>query len=186
MRRRVGVVADGEAPSPGRAVRGRPLPQFWGRGGRTSEPRVRGVSQEVEAAAKRLRKSLTPAETVLWDALRRRQIDGLRFRRQQPLGRFILDSCCLRRRLVIEVDGGGHVDPEQRAYDAARTEHLQVYGYRVLRFTNDDVLHHLDDALDQIEAAILSTPPPELGEGSAALRAAGGGGLPQLTGEPRP
>ncbi|MEO8082601.1 MAG: endonuclease domain-containing protein [Ardenticatenales bacterium] len=154
--------------------------------------RIRGTLAEVESAAREMRRAMTPAEQVLWEALRDGRLDGYRFRRQHSVGRFILDFYCSQRRLVVEVDGGYHDEPEQIARDNARTEHLRRHRYSVLRVSNDAVLHHLDDVLDAIDAH-LNTPPPALGEGSDALRASGGEGLlghfsPSVlpTSEPRP
>lgn len=81
--------------------------------------RIRGTCTEVLDAARHLRKNPTPAEEVLWSAIRGRSLDGLYFRRQHPLGRFILDFCCLAHRLVVEVDGAIHA--ERAAYDQARS-----------------------------------------------------------------
>ena len=101
-----------------------------------------------------MRHDPTPAEARLWMAIRGRQLDGLYFRRQHPLGRFILDFCCTAHRLVIEVDGPLHA--EREAYDAARTESLTQFGYRVIRFSNQAVLDQLPDVLQRIrEASVL-------------------------------
>jgi very-short-patch-repair endonuclease len=94
---------------------------------------------------------MTPAEHALWQALRRHQLHGLGFRRQHPLGPFIVDFYCPRLKLVIEVDGSVHDD--QADYDAARTEQLAAYGNHVIRFRNEAVLGDLASVLDQIAAA---------------------------------
>ena len=111
-------------------------------------PRIRGTTRQTEHAARCLRQQLTPAEATLWSALRRRQLAGLKFRCQHPLGRFIVDFYCPACKLVIEMDGDIHT--HQRAYDEARTEQLQSFGYRVLRFTNEEVLSDLPDVLAHI------------------------------------
>ena len=116
--------------------------------------RIRGVSQRTNDAARQNRKRQTDAECVLWDALRNRQLAGLKFRRQQPLGPFVVDFCCADRRLIVEIDGETHED--QRDYDQARTEHLSAYEYQVLRFTNDEVCQDLDNVLRRIEQAANS------------------------------
>jgi len=110
--------------------------------------RIRGTTREIEEAARRLRQQLTPAESTLWQALRSRQLGGLKFRCQHPVGRFILDFYCPSHKLVIEVDGGIH--NQQQAYDQARTDELQVFGYCVLRFTNEEVLNDLSNVLSRI------------------------------------
>jgi very-short-patch-repair endonuclease len=113
--------------------------------------RIRGTTRQIEQAAYRLRQNPTPAEAKLWSALQGKQLKGLKFRRQHPIGRFIVDFYCPSCKLVIEVDGGVHA--QQGAYDEARTEHLQSFGYRVLRVTNEEVLHDLVTVLAQIEQA---------------------------------
>lgn len=111
-------------------------------------PRIRGTTQPIEQAARCLRHQLTPAEARLWKALQNRQLAGLKFRCQHPVGRFIVDFYCPSCKLVIELDGGIH--SKQSAYDEARTEQLQSFGYRVLRFSNEAVLSNLDTILDCI------------------------------------
>ncbi len=113
-------------------------------------PRIRGVSPEVQVAARSLRRALTPAERALWRALRRRQWHGLYFRRQYPVGPFILDFCCPAHKLVVELDGAVHDSVEQAARDAARTEQLQAHGYSVIRFRNEEVLYELPLVLTRI------------------------------------
>ncbi len=103
--------------------------------------------------ARFLRHNPTNAEARLWDALRNRQVCGLKFRRQHPFGSFILDFFCPRLQLAIEVDGAVHESPDQRSYDAAREEFLRDRGIRVLRFTNDEVENRLTFVLEAIEAA---------------------------------
>ena len=88
--------------------------------------------------ARELRSSLTDAEQRLWHILKRRQIAGVKFRRQQPIGPFIVDFVCFDPRVVVEVDGGQHA--EQLREDQTRTRWLEAQGYRVLRFWNNDVL----------------------------------------------
>jgi adenine-specific DNA-methyltransferase len=88
----------------------------------------------------------------MWRALRDRRLNGHKFRRQHPVGPFVLDFCCPAARLAIELDGGVHA--AQAEQDAARTELLAANGYRVLRFPNDAVLHSLPSVLDQIRAAL--------------------------------
>jgi very-short-patch-repair endonuclease len=99
-----------------------------------------------------LRVRATQAEIRLWSRLRRKEIDGFRFRRQQPIGAYIVDFFCPEARLIIEVDGGQHGEDNER--DAARTEWLERSGYRVMRFWNNDVLARTDDVL----ATILDAP----------------------------
>jgi very-short-patch-repair endonuclease len=107
----------------------------------------------VVEAARRQRKEMTEAENVLWAAIRRRQVAGLRFRKQHPIGPFILDFYCHERKLAIEVVGGIHSEPIVQERDHARTKSLNEAHITVLRVTNDEVLHHLDTVLSRISAA---------------------------------
>ena len=122
--------------------------------------RIRGTSQRIDAAARRLRRDSTRAESILWDALRAGRLNGLRFRRQHPLGRFVVDFCCPSARLIVELDGPVH--DEQAERDAARTAQLEAYGYTVLRFPNADVEQKLAGVLQTILATV---PPPPGGFG---------------------
>ena len=107
--------------------------------------------------ARRLRKNRTDAERALWARLRRKQLDGLRFRQQVPLGPYIVDFLCPGQMLVVEVDGGQHVDD-----GAERTAWLEARGFRVLRFWNNDVLQNPDGVIETILLALRSkaSPPP--------------------------
>src|SRR5436309_3409820 len=98
---------------------------------------VNGVSLPVRQIAREMRDRMTPAETMLWSKLRNKQLAGLKFRAQHPIGRFVLDFCCVSRRLAIELDGGVHLGREPD--DLARTQHLAAYGYTVIRFTNEEI-----------------------------------------------
>jgi very-short-patch-repair endonuclease len=82
-----------------------------------------------------------------------RQMDGQKFRRQQPLGRYVVDFVCLEKRLVVELDGGGHT--EQVASDAKRTAWLETQGFRVLRFWNHDVLRNMEAVKDAIRRTMF-------------------------------
>jgi very-short-patch-repair endonuclease len=119
-----------------------------------SQP-VRGkTTREVVDRARNLRREQTSAEARLWSALRNRQLAGLKFRRQHPYGQFILDFFCVERQLAVEVDGGVHLNAEQAAHDAERSEFLEQRGVYVLRFTNEEIEQHLPDVLRKIiEAA---------------------------------
>ncbi len=112
--------------------------------------RIRTPAQ-IQQRARELRREMTPAEKLLWSRLRNKQLKGLKFRRQHPLGPFIADFYCAARRLVVEIDGDIHdLQPER---DAARTEQFEQYGYRVIRFRNKQVLNDIEDVLVAIEAA---------------------------------
>jgi len=95
-----------------------------------------------------MRRDSTDAERRLWSYLRGRQLENFKFRRQHPIGPFIVDFCCIEKKLVIELDGGQHLDDQQ--YDARRTNLLAQSGYRVVRFWNGDVLSNIAGVLEQI------------------------------------
>ena len=97
---------------------------------------------------RQLRKASPEAEQRLWYLLRDRRLGGFKFRRQHRIGRYYVDFVCLEQRLVIEADGGQHV--ERAGYDAARTHYLEWKGFRVLRFWNHEVLREQDQVLDVV------------------------------------
>ena len=104
--------------------------------------------------AKQLRKNSTDAERFLWRELRSRQIGGYKFRRQQALGPFIVDFVCLERRLVVELDGGQHAQPEQMMYDSDPSQRLVQQGFCVLRFWDHEVLKQVDGVKETIAKAL--------------------------------
>ena len=106
------------------------------------------VTPAKAARAKELRRNMTPAERILWASLRANRLHGHHFRRQQIIAPYIVDFYCHRADLVVEVDGGIHLD--QREVDRRRDEALQARGLRVLRFSNHEVTHNLPAVLDQI------------------------------------
>ena len=95
---------------------------------------------------------MTDAEQALWRHLRERQLDGYRFRRQVPIGRYIVDFVCLEKRLIVEVDGGQHAINQDD--DKIRDTWLEKEGYRVLRFWNNDVLSNRNGVLQRISEAL--------------------------------
>ena len=104
--------------------------------------------------ARQLRKQSTDAERLLWRHLRSRQLNGYKFRRQQPIGRFILDFVCFERRFVVELDGGHHNDGQQGIHDAERSKWLEQQGYRVVRFWDHDVLKEIEIVKEAILRAL--------------------------------
>jgi BirA family transcriptional regulator, biotin operon repressor / biotin---[acetyl-CoA-carboxylase] ligase len=104
-----------------------------------------------------MRRTATPAERRLWQALRKHQLGGLKFRRQMPLGPFIADFYCPAARLVVEVDGISHIDAPN---DAIRNTWMKEQGIRVFRVSNFDVLSNLEGVLIAIQQAVQPTPPP--------------------------
>ncbi len=102
--------------------------------------------------ARELRKDQTKEEAILWKHLRSRRFKGIKFRRQVPIDRFVVDFLCKKHRLIIELDGSQHA--ENREYDELRTSILEAKGYRVIRYWNNQVLTELEGVLESIELVI--------------------------------
>ena len=98
------------------------------------------ISPQNINLARGLRHWQTDAECIMWNRLRNHQMDGAKFRRQHPIGDYIVDFVSLDKKLVIEIDGGQHNEVENIEKDMQRTKWLEEEGYRVLRFWNNDVL----------------------------------------------
>ena len=120
-------------------------------GGEEDYPFYFGAGPELLRVAAGLRRSMTPAEKVLWERLRRKQLKGYRFRRQHPLYRFVVDFFCYEALLIIEVDGSVHQNPYQKDRDIERTKMLEQFNLTELRFTNDQIINDIDSVLAQIE-----------------------------------
>ena len=108
--------------------------------------------------ARRLRNHPTEVETKLWRHLRLRQIGGYKFRRQQPLGSYIVDFVCLEKKVIVELDGGQHA--EQISKDVQRTAWLESQGFHVLRFWNHQVLEGMEAVKAVIYQTLLDFDPP--------------------------
>jgi len=108
------------------------------------------VSDRQRGNARRLRREMTDAERKLWYAVRAQRLYGMTFRRQVPIGRFIVDFFCPAHRLIIELDGGQHGADEALGYDTQRSAWLAANGYRVLRFWNRELLTNIDGVLTAI------------------------------------
>jgi very-short-patch-repair endonuclease len=108
----------------------------------------------LKKTARKLRGSMTDAEQALWHRLRRKQIRGVQFYRQKPVLGFIVDFYCARARLIIELDGGQHFEPEHAQKDIARDEALHKQGLGVLRFDNRQVLTEMDSVLSVIDGVV--------------------------------
>ena len=122
--------------------------------------RLKRASPVLTERARALRRASTAAEAHLWRQLRGRSILGARFRRQRPIGPYIVDFYCPEHSLVIELDGGQHAQPEQAIYDEERTAYLDGCGLKVLRFTNDEALRKTDAVLAAILRAVHPHPSP--------------------------
>ena len=115
------------------------------------------MSTNTNGIAKTLRKRLTDAEQLLWKHLRAKQIEGLKFRRQEPIGNYIVDFVCYERGIIIEVDGGQHAIEKEK--DEERDNWLKREGFKVLRFWNNEVLTNSKGVLDVIREECLNHPP---------------------------
>ena len=135
----------------GRVKKERSLPPFagggWGEGG----------PQSLLEHARTMRRTATPAERKLWQGLRKHQLNGLKFRRQMPLGWYIADFYCAAARLVVEVDGVSHIE---LATEAIRDVWMEKQCIRILRFSNFEVLSNLEGVLIAIQQVACSTPSP--------------------------
>ena len=131
------------------------------------EGQNRGMKKKFINFARKLRKRSTNTESYLWKYLRNKQIEGCKFRRQQVIGRYIVDFVSFEKKVVIEVDGGQHAIYKIR--DLERDEELKRQGYKVLRFWDNDVLSNIEGVLEVIREQLLSPsscPSPTRGEGN--------------------
>ncbi|MGE3258232.1 MAG: endonuclease domain-containing protein [Geobacter sp.] len=134
-----------------------PLPLWEGAGG--------GLNRQImpinlTQTARELRKRSTDAEQALWKHLKGRQFCGMKFRRQEQIGRFIADFVCYEKRLIIEADGGQHAVEKEK--DLERTAWLASQGFAVLRFWNNDVLKNIDGVLEELRRQCCEIPSPGL------------------------
>ncbi len=113
-----------------------------------------GAKPQIFQRAQDLRKQTTEAEELLWKKLRNRRFEGLKFRRQHPLNRFIVDFYCHEKLLVVEVDGGIHDDLEVKERDEGREEELKNFGLRIVRYRNEEVINDMNGVLDRLRAVI--------------------------------
>jgi len=114
---------------------------------------------------------MTDAECRLWSRLRARQLQGWKFRRQHPLGPYVLDFACVEHQIVIEADGGQHAESQ---HDRLRTVWLERQGWRVIRFWNNDILQNTDGVLQEIIRVIEAIKPSPAPAGEGAERQRGG------------
>ncbi|MGB9722555.1 MAG: endonuclease domain-containing protein [Chloroflexia bacterium] len=113
--------------------------------------------------ARALRRQATEAEKLLWHHLRAKQLGGAKFRRQEPIGKYIVDFVCFSHRLVIELDGGQHAQPRGQLSDRQRDAWLQEQGFKVLRFWDGDVLRNIEGVIEAIYGVSADcSPPPDL------------------------
>lgn len=126
------------------------------------------MPSKLAARAKELRVRSTDAERLLWSHVRAHRLNGYKFKRQQPTGRFVVDFVCFDARLIVEVDGGQH--SEAAAKDSARDSALAAQGFRVLRLWNNEVLGNIDGVLQRIVDFLPPSPPPSPLKGEGAQR----------------
>jgi very-short-patch-repair endonuclease len=117
------------------------------------------MTKELTPLAKALRKTSTDVERRLWNLLQAGRFESMKFRRQHPIGRYIVDFVCLERKLVIELDGGQHNIPNGVASDKARTAWLEKVGYTVVRFWDNEFLTNTNGVLEVIRERLLNKPP---------------------------
>lgn len=110
----------------------------------------------IRSRARALRNNPTEVEKLLWRQLRMWQLDGYKFRRQQPIGNYIVNFVCFEKRLIVEVAGGQHA--EQTRYDAERDDWLRAQGFVVLRFWNNEVVDNIEGVTEKIYQSLQSTP----------------------------
>jgi len=112
-------------------------------------------NKEHVSFARELRQQHTNAERALWMKLRNRELEGVKFRRQQPIGPYIVDFVSLQRRLIIEIDGGQHNEEREKERDEERTMSLEERGYRIMRFWNNEVMTNPEGVLERIREALV-------------------------------
>ena len=108
------------------------------------------LMKNITKKARELRKNMTPQERKLWQFLRNKSIDNLKFRRQYPIENYIVDFICNEKNLIIEIDGGQHNEEDNKIYDAKRTKFLESKGYKVLRFWNNDIDNNIEGVFGEI------------------------------------
>lgn len=133
------------------------------------DARPRKMDKRVPRA-RSLRRAMTDAERKLWWRLRELKVGGSHFRRQATIGPYYADFACHERRLVIEVDGGGHAEEARVIADRARTDFLVSRGYRVMRFWNHDVLKDTEAVMEAVNEALQISPTPDPSPPRASAR----------------
>lgn len=117
----------------------------------------RVVVQPKTEFARTLRKDMTPGEKVLWKKIRRKKFHGLKFRRQVPIGPYVVDFLCVEKKLIIEIDGDSHYDPGAQERDLKRETYLRSHRFHVLRIGNRQTIQELENVLTMI-ARVLEYP----------------------------
>ena len=141
-----------------------PQPPKWGV--KTAYP---SAYSQIKGLALKNRHNPTEAEEFLWNNLKGKNLDGYKFRRQHIIGDCIADFVCLKEKLIIEVDGKYHNNPEILEYDKLRTQLFKEYGFRVIRFTNEEVLLNIENTLSEIKAELTHKNSPFRGLGGSLV-----------------
>jgi very-short-patch-repair endonuclease len=120
------------------------------------------LTERARTRARELRRNLTDAERIVWYGVRAHQLNGAGFRRQAPIGPYIVDFVSHAAKLIVELDGGHHFEDEQEKRDARRTRHLERKGYCVLRFSNLDAMTNRNGVLERIAETVQAAAAPSL------------------------
>jgi very-short-patch-repair endonuclease len=116
-------------------------------------------SKNRKSLRRKLRNSTTSAEAILWSSLQRRQLEGKKFRRQESFGRYVVDFYCPECRLIVELDGAPHFEPNSEIYENERTMYLEGLGLKIIRFENQAIHDDIESVLETIREAIRNAPP---------------------------
>jgi len=109
------------------------------------------INKEKLEKCKTLRKNSTPQEIIVWSRLRAKRFHNLKFKRQYPIGKYIVDFICLDKKLIVEIDGSQHKEESQERYDKERTKYLEKLGFKIIRFWNDEVNTNIEGVFLKIE-----------------------------------
>ena len=115
--------------------------------------------KELKNLRRELRKNLTPAEARLWKFLQNSQLEGRKFRRQHSIGRYIIDFYCPKEKIAIELEGNVHFNPVNEQYDLLRTEFLNSYNIKVVKFENKEVFEKIEIVIEIIKSNFKNTTP---------------------------
>lgn len=115
--------------------------------------------KELKNLRKELRKNLTPAETKLWKYLQNSKLEGRKFRRQHSIGQYIIDFYCPKEKLAIELDGNIHFNPINQQYDLSRSEYLNSFGIKVIKFENKEIFENIEIVSEIIKSNFRTLPP---------------------------
>ncbi|MBU0531715.1 MAG: endonuclease domain-containing protein [Candidatus Uhrbacteria bacterium] len=115
-------------------------------------------AKHVKERRRALRETMAPSEVILWLYLKEKQLCGFKFRRQHSIGEYVVDFYCPKAKLVVEVDGDSHYEPDAEVRDIIRTKYIESFGIKLIRFTNLDVKFNIDAVIADILSELSSTP----------------------------